>query len=293
MRSLAAGLAMCAVVAHAGTITDDDVRDAFVNADAARAAAASLTPKLACSLPSPLPSGPPTTATSWTFSGSWGSSDAYTGTIWREPCGSSSSLTTLYVRITPTKGTPFVCSSATKVLQGGTQYNVKLVQSSTGSSFCGNVYAPVTLAVDQYSSDPIFDRNGALTMVFEGVYDDFRATIGAWTPGIEPVSGLWCNCGETGTGYSMNVRHGVLVVTVFSYLPTGEPLWYLVSGPIVGNVFTGTLDKYRDGQCISCAFKPAVLNGNDGVMRITFTSTTTGIMELPGRPPFPITPLAF
>ena len=99
---------------------------------------------------------------------------------------------------------------------------------------------------------------------------------------ITPQAGLWWNPAESGSGYALDVKHQVLVVTVYSYTSSGQPIWYLVSGPIINNTFVGTLDKYAGGQCISCAYIPAVVNGNDGMVTITFTSATSGTMMLPG-----------
>jgi len=112
-------------------------------------------------------------------------------------------------------------------------------------------------------------------------------------PAFTPVAGLWWNADETGSGYALDVKHGVLVVTLYSYTAAGAPIWYLASGPIINNVFTATLDKYRDGQCIACAYKPTTPNGNDGTVSITFTSNTSATMTLPGGRTFAITPQPF
>lgn len=89
------------------------------------------------------------------------------------------------------------------------------------------------------------------------------------------------------------MKHGVLVMTVYSYV-NGEPAWYLASGPIVNNTFTGTLDKYRGGQCITCPYpgRPTAA-GNDGTVTITFTSNTSAVMQLPGGRTIPIVPQPF
>ena len=105
-------------------------------------------------------------------------------------------------------------------------------------------------------------------------------------PPITPQVGLWWNPGESGSGYALDYKHGVLVVTVYSYTPAGGPMWYLASGPVNGNTFISTLDKYQNGQCIFCAYpgRPALV-GNDGTITTTFTSPTTATMTLPGQPP--------
>jgi Leucine-rich repeat (LRR) protein len=99
---------------------------------------------------------------------------------------------------------------------------------------------------------------------------------------IAPQVGLWWNPAESGTGYALDFKHGVLVVTVYSYTASGPPIWYLASGPVTNNTFTATLDKYQGGQCIFCTYRPTEINGNDGTISIFFTSPTSAMMTLPG-----------
>jgi hypothetical protein len=84
-----------------------------------------------------------------------------------------------------------------------------------------------------------------------------------------------------------------LVVTVYSYTASGLPIWYLAFGPVTNNTFTSTLDKFQNGQCISCAYRLPVINGNDGTISITFTSSTSAMMTLPGGRNFQIVPQDF
>ncbi len=69
---------------------------------------------------------------------------------------------------------------------------------------------------------------------------------------------------------------------MYSYLAGGPSQWYLAAGALTNNVFTATLDKYINGQCVSCAYKAPALSGNDGTITITFTSPTTATADLPG-----------
>jgi hypothetical protein len=112
-------------------------------------------------------------------------------------------------------------------------------------------------------------------------------------PEITPQLGLWWNPAESGSGYAIDFKHGVLVMTVYSYTEAGDPIWYLVAGPVVNNAATLTLDKYSGGQCISCAYRPDQLTGNDGFVTITITSTTSATLNLPGGRTVQIVPQAF
>jgi hypothetical protein len=113
-------------------------------------------------------------------------------------------------------------------------------------------------------------------------------------PALTPQIGLWWNPDEPGSGYALDYKHGVLVVTVYSYTAAGAAQWYLASGALSGTAFSATLDKYTGGQCIACtpAVKPALV-GNDGIITITFTSPTSATVSLPGGRITQIQPQAF
>jgi len=113
-------------------------------------------------------------------------------------------------------------------------------------------------------------------------------------PALSPQVGLWWNPDESGTGYAIDYKHGVLVVTIYSYTAGGAAQWYLASGPLSGAIFTATLDKYSGGQCIACTFSgPPTLSGNDGIITISFASPTSATVLLPGGRITRIEPQAF
>ncbi len=111
---------------------------------------------------------------------------------------------------------------------------------------------------------------------------------------ISPAAGLWDNHNEPGTGYSLDFKHGVLVVIVCSYTGAGAAQWYIASGPLVGATFTSRLDKFFGGPCVACAFTgwPAAA-GSDGTITIVFSSATSATAYLPGGQVKEIRPVAF
>jgi hypothetical protein len=121
--------------------------------------------------------------------------------------------------------------------------------------------------------------------------------LGVPAPGsvaVSPIVGLWDNSDEPGTGYSLDFKHGVLVVLVFSYAPSGDAQWYIASGPLDGATFTGRLDKFVGGPCVSCAFAGGPMAaGSDGDIRIVFSSPTSATVYLPGGKVTPIRPAMF
>jgi hypothetical protein len=115
---------------------------------------------------------------------------------------------------------------------------------------------------------------------------------------ITPEKGLWWDPTEDGTGYNFDVKHGVLVLSMFTYEAGGHSEWYVAAGPLVSNgattTLTSTLDKYRGGQCLTCPYtgRPT-LAGSDGTITITFTSPSAATVNLPGNRVSHIQPQVF
>ncbi len=101
-----------------------------------------------------------------------------------------------------------------------------------------------------------------------------------------PLAGLWWNPDESGSGYNLQIQHGVMVATFFSYTAAGEPVWYYAFGSLAnagnGVTVTGTLERFRNGQCASCTYRIPVSMGNDGAFTISFSSPTAATVQMPG-----------
>jgi hypothetical protein len=155
---------------------------------------------------------------------------------------------------------------------------VTVTIDNTGVSFLPN---PPGVVVEPVGPLP------AGTYTFEVIIQPGAAPIATMTvivaPSSKPVEGMWWDPMQSGSGYAIDVKHGVLVMTVFSYTATGLPQWYLLYGPLVNNSVTARLLKFTDGQCISCAmWQLPSAAGDDGMATVTFTSPTTGTILLPG-----------
>ena len=139
------------------------------------------------------------------------------------------------------------------------------------------------------------DRNGVTIQNRATNFDGASASVSASAAvAVVPKAGVWWNPNESGSGYIFDVRNGTLVITIFSYESgTGHSEWYLSSGPLTenGTRYVGTLDKYRNGQCISCPYTAPTLIGNDGTITVTFTSATSATLSLPGNRTTNIVPL--
>lgn len=108
-----------------------------------------------------------------------------------------------------------------------------------------------------------------------------------------PTEGMWWDPTQSGSGYAIDVKHDVLVMTVFSYTDAGLAQWYLFSGPLINNSATGKLLKFAGGQCIECGYRLPVVAGDDGTATVNFTSPTTATILLPGGRTTEIVPQDF
>lgn len=110
-----------------------------------------------------------------------------------------------------------------------------------------------------------------------------------WSAGV--------NASESGGGYNIQVRHGTMVVTVFTYGPTGEPMSNLgvaaLKNSAGGMTTTGTLDKYFGGQCASCTNRPPSAGANDGTSTITFSLPDSCVLRLPAGRTAPMSPMSW
>lgn len=101
---------------------------------------------------------------------------------------------------------------------------------------------------------------------------------------ITPKTGIWWNPNESGRGYVLEVNGLTLVASVYAYDENGNSLWYLASGTLTndGADFEAPLYKYKDGQCLTCDYTPAVPDGDAETIAIAFSSNTAGVVTLPG-----------
>jgi hypothetical protein len=235
-----------------------------------------------CFPPTVLPIGPSANAQAVTFRANWSRTDSMTLTLFREPCADPSQ-SLLYLRATPYTGVPFLCSVQLELIQGGSQEFLEISTTYGGNSFCDDLLVPTTFVVSPWST--FFSKQGAMTLVYEGVYENDSGALAAYMApptSIVPTEGMWWNPGESGSGYAIDVKHGVLVMTIYSYTSTGAPQWYLLVGTLVNDRTTAPLSKFQGGQCISCAYRLAVVAGDDGLATVTFTSATSATVTLPG-----------
>jgi hypothetical protein len=138
-----------------------------LSSESAEAPAGTL-PNTCGAAPLPLTPVGPTVQATWQYATT---TDTVTVIGWRLPCSAADSMVVLTLR--PSAGTDpsFVCRVALTLLQaGGLQTNELNFNTdpSTSSSFCGDVIAPVTVAITPRSSTPAsFDFDQGFTIDFD------------------------------------------------------------------------------------------------------------------------------
>jgi len=105
--------------------------------------------------------------------------------------------------------------------------------------------------------------------------------------GFTPSGGLWAvdaeNNGQPGRGFQVEIRNNVVVATIYAYDSSGKSIFYLASGVLSNNSFTGDLNHYQGGMSFGSAQKSATLVGSAGKVTISFTDATHGSITFPGE----------
>jgi hypothetical protein len=121
---------------------------------------------------------------------------------------------------------------------------------------------------------------------------------------IVPTTGWWWASSEAGRGYSVevNVAEGTAFIATYVYDDSGNPMWYVATltgqptnytgqgfyGPFVpqSTPYTGNLMLVTGGQTMNGPYKPPASQTSQGVVNLTFTSSTQGTITWPSGAPF-------
>lgn len=210
--------------------------------------------------------------------GAWTSNVSGMGNMW----GTGSYMSTYSAQSLETVTTP-----------AGTFTNVLHVREQRGSGIIRDVWYAPGVGIIMIDDGTQVMRLSGYTM--PGAVA--QPAGGAAALPFTPATGMWWNPNESGTGYNLQVQHGVMVVTMFSYNPAGDPVWYYAPGRLssTGNgvMMTASLDRYRGGQCTSCSYSRPTVAGSDGTLTIIFSSPTSAVIQLPGGRTTAIQPQAW
>lgn len=110
---------------------------------------------------------------------------------------------------------------------------------------------------------------------------------------FSPQSGLWIvnseNDGKPGRGLSIDVQNNVMVVAMYTYEASGEPVFYLGSAPLqydssaIPSV-TMELIRYKGGRYFGGPATAAEVQYSAGTVRFRFTSGGVGFVTFPKEP---------
>jgi hypothetical protein len=104
---------------------------------------------------------------------------------------------------------------------------------------------------------------------------------------ITPRSGLWAITaevdGQPGRGFQIDLRGGLLVLTVYGFDALGQGRFWLASGAYHDSGFREVLRAYEGGTAFGAAFQPARVAGAAGEVVLSFSSETEGTITLPGE----------
>jgi len=98
---------------------------------------------------------------------------------------------------------------------------------------------------------------------------------------VTPETGWWWNPNEPGRGFNIEHQDGIVFIATFIYDENGIPIWYTTSGRLLNSNVKANMEKFKDGQCITCEFMPPS-SEVDGVGEFNFTTSRTGIFSWKG-----------
>lgn len=102
-----------------------------------------------------------------------------------------------------------------------------------------------------------------------------------------PQTGTWVVSeelnGKPGRGLAIDVQDTTLVMQMYAYDASGNATFYLTSGTINNNQYSGALNKYKGGRYLGSGDRSGQDAGNDGVVSMRFESGTVGYIKFPGE----------
>ncbi len=159
-----------------------------------------------------------------------------------------------------------------------------------GGTALGAAYAPATAngSAGTVAMNFTSSTAGSITLPGEPAKAISKFAFGgSGSPAVVPSNGLWVIDaelnGQDGRGFQIEQHGSFLVFTYYGYDAGGQETWYLAAAAMTGSSFTGALSEYGGGMVLGGTYSAATETGSPGPVTIAFTSTTTGIITLPGE----------
>jgi len=99
---------------------------------------------------------------------------------------------------------------------------------------------------------------------------------------IGAATGWWWNASESGRGFFIEQRGSTIVMAGYIYDDAGNPTWFLAAGVVTNNVFTATMQTYRNGQALAGPYAEPALGASLGTITVRFASAGEATVTWPG-----------
>jgi Putative Ig domain len=99
---------------------------------------------------------------------------------------------------------------------------------------------------------------------------------------IVPKTGWWWNASESGRGFFIERRGNTMFMAGYLYEADGRASWFISSGPMTTNTFTGDIAVFRNGQTLTGTYKAPSAGTSPGRVTLSFNSDSTATMTWPG-----------
>lgn len=217
-------------------------------------------------VPVPFPTTPSGAQTSGTAAATGGS---VRFTFWHQPCAGGGQQ--LLLTLQPASGTPFVCSGAATLVQGGRQYQRPFFNPSPApalESVCGTLFVPTAVWLDArgiQAATPFNDAEAFEFIYQEGVLPVLRVSVPAAQGAASPTpaitlgtrtNGTWYEPSMPGQGWFFEAHEpsGTFIFSRFTWrAESASHDWYTGVGTFQGDQAEVTLYRSSGGRFVNAA----------------------------------------
>ncbi len=150
--------------------------------------------------------------------------------------------------------------------------------SESYSTPTNQVVGSITLVFNKGSNDIV---NFTATVDGKIVSSSFSSFMKDFAPGNKDsrdLTGWWYDPAYDGMGFYLDARGGKMAMVWYNYREDHSPRWWTSTAPFAdgASTYTGSLDGWKNGQCIGCPYTapPAITPGEGGTITINFTDAT-------------------
>jgi len=106
---------------------------------------------------------------------------------------------------------------------------------------------------------------------------------------IDPAEGFWYDPERPGSGFSLDRRGDVVVLTAYDFeSPGGDARWRNAVAPLVDAALDARLESFEGGNCLGCAETiPAQALEGGSVLHLEFDSARSALLQVDDAPPRP------